>query len=54
MLLRETERMNEADVSQAGCRLAIFVFITTRAGLLPFAFPGDSFNPMRHKEVMSN
>jgi hypothetical protein len=53
MLLRETERVNQASGGHAGCR-SVFSLDRTRAGLLPFAFPGDSFNPMRHKEVMSN
>ena len=52
MLLRETERIN----TQAVVSTAVLSFnscVQTRAGLLPFAFPGESIKPMRHKEVLS-
>jgi hypothetical protein len=42
-----------ADWEAAQAAACQYSLTRARAGLLPFAFPGDSFNSMRHKEVMS-
>lgn len=52
MLLRETERILKQSAVVNGA-MRHYSLIQTRAGLLPFAFPGESIKPMRYKEDLS-